>query len=169
MKALTFAEAESWGSRHGLLVEVAGWRRPQIREGELPHDFDIPKDAGARVALCKFLFEPLRDDTLLIWYDDWSVWPSDEWLPMFDRFRQAFGVTERLKDRPAYLFEPTEYDDALSFFIWAAIFLWNCHVVSARQGNCLFLSHDEFGCSKFPVGGWSEGARMRLTIEGRSL
>ena len=71
---------------------------------------------------------------------------------MFDRFRQAYGIQEPLEKSPAYLFEKSESDDALSFLIWAALFLWDCHVVSGQTGYSVFLSHDEIGCARFTSG-----------------
>ncbi len=70
---------------------------------------------------------------------------------MFERFRQAFGLREPLTEIPAYLFQSDEFDDALSFFIFAVLFLWDCHVVTDQHGYAFFISHDELGRSKFPI------------------
>jgi hypothetical protein len=154
MIALTTQEAMAWCAPLPITFTDTPlpWTCPKIpNEEALPNRFSIPGDAGRRVALCKALLNPLRDDSILIWYHDWSVWPSGQWMPMFDRFRQAFGVVEPLVERPAYLFEPREFDDSLSFFLWAALFLWDCHVISAAQGYSVFLSHNEVGYTKFPL------------------
>jgi hypothetical protein len=60
-----------------------------------------------------------------------------------------FIPKDPLRERPAYLFDENEYDDALSFLIWAALFLWDCHVISGESGYSVFLSHDEIGYSRF--------------------
>jgi hypothetical protein len=156
MNPLSAEAAKSWCEGYGVhLPEKLAWDgrfRPTAPRESLPIRFEIPKDAGKRVSTCKGLFAPLRDQAILIWYDDWSVWPSGEWLPMFERFRAAFGVTQPLIERPAYLFEASEIEDALSFFIFAALFLWDCHVITEREGYSIFISHDEYGLSKLPKG-----------------
>lgn len=149
MKALTSNQAQEWCSKYCLKYEGVGTDFLHPEPDGTPFRFFIPVDAGKRILLCKNLLKPLRGYPILIWYADWGVWPSGEWLPMFDRFREAFKIRGPLKERPAYLFDENEYDDALSFLIWAAIFLWDCHVISGNAGYSVFLSHDEIGYSRF--------------------
>jgi hypothetical protein len=149
MKALSPTQAQQWCSKFSLEYDGIGTDFLHPQPDGTPFQFRIPEDAGRRIALCKVLLKPLRGQPILIWYADWSVWPSGEWLPMFDRFRQAFQIQGSLKELPAYLFDECESDDAVSFFIWAALFLWDCHVIAGNHGYSVFLSHDEIGYSRF--------------------
>jgi hypothetical protein len=73
MRALSGAEATIWCKAHTIALTERG----------LParHDaaqrFNIPEDAGRRIYLLNLTMNTFRDaEDVLIWFDDWSVWPS---------------------------------------------------------------------------------------------
>ena len=39
----------------------------------------------------------------------------------------------------------SERDDAVSILVLSVLYLWNCHVLSAKGDQALFVSHDEYG------------------------
>jgi hypothetical protein len=103
-------------------------------------------DSGRKVAFARFLFSLL--DTapeLLVWVGDWAVWPSCQHMPLFTRFRQAFGEVRPLIEAPGHLLNPSELDDAVSIFIVSFAFLWNCHLLTSSGRDAVFISHDEYG------------------------
>ncbi len=69
-------------------------------------------------------------------------------MHVFDRFRMSYAETRPLIEAPAQLFDQTEIEDATSFVTIAALFLWDCYVVSPSMSKFLYLSHDENGASK---------------------
>jgi hypothetical protein len=108
--------------------------------------FAIPADAGRRVWLARFLLSLLDPfDEVLMQIGDWGVWPLAQHMPLFRRFRQAFGEVRPLIEVPGQIFAPTEKEDAESILIICVLFLWNCYVLPDRGDVALFVSHDEYG------------------------
>jgi hypothetical protein len=66
-------------------------------------------------------------------------------MPLFDRFRQAFGERRPLIEAPGHVIRASERDDAVSILVLSVLYLWNCHVLSAAGDQALFVSHDEYG------------------------
>ena len=121
--------------------------RPKYLDIDLK--FEIPPGTGRRVYLVSQALKPFAGEPhVLVWLDDWSVWPSGQRMHVFDRFRMSYGETRQLIDSPGHLFDRTEIEDAISFVTIAALFLWDCYVVSPGQSRLLYLSHDEYGVSK---------------------
>jgi hypothetical protein len=66
-------------------------------------------------------------------------------MPLFTRFRQAFGEQRLLDEAPGHLVTPDEADDAISIISVSLLFIWNCHVLCASGRDAFFTSHDEYG------------------------
>jgi hypothetical protein len=120
---------------------------PNIEPPEFQRvEFPLPKDSGRKVWLARFLYglvDPSPE--LLMWLGDWAVWPSNQHMPLFSRFRQAFGENRPLIDAPGHLVTREEADDAISILAVSMLFYWDCHVLTASGRDVLFVSHDEFG------------------------
>lgn len=145
MHALTKAEAQEWCVARGIRLNDRGLPQPGFTEAQ-GRNFKIPGDAGHRIALLHQLFAYVRaDQELLLWFDDWGVWPSGERPHMFTRFRDSYGEHRWLSEVPAYVFAPAEREDAISFAAFAILFLWDCHLLTTSADGWLFLSHDEVG------------------------
>lgn len=139
MRFLTSAESTAWCAAHD---HAADWR----------YEFSIPADAGARVALCRALwnYETEADEKeRLLLIEGWGVWPSGEHLPLFGALRSAFGETRPLVDAPGQVVAASESDAGLSFFVLCALFLWDCRLFSS-SGSLVRLSHDEYGFASGP-------------------
>ena len=146
MKFLTKPECEQWCSERG---HRPPWRLPERpAPGQVvAHDFSIPNDAHARVSLSRILWnisgESLRGERLL-WITEWSVWPSCEHMPVFERWRAAFGEGRTLIEAPGHVIAPGEESDGLSILVIASLFLWDCWMYE-ETGAVAMISHDEFG------------------------
>ena len=145
MKILSPREAATWCQEYHVALSDRG--RPEDSDADLK--FRIPRDAQERVHLVSQAMGAFRDETVfLVWFDNWSVWPSGQRMHVFDRLRMSYGETRPLIDSPGHLFGQTEIEDATSFVTVAVLFLWDCHIVVPGRRKLLFLSHDEFGLSK---------------------
>lgn len=160
MRTCTYPECAAWCAAHGYPTRDFGYSGgpdPIVASRALPEpylsapdfrfvEFSIPADANSRVALAKNLVALLDPDVeLLVQIGDWAVWPSGQHMPLFERFRAAFGEHRPLMEAPGQVLAPTERDDAVSILAIAVLFLWNCHVLSARGDQAVFVSHDEYG------------------------
>jgi hypothetical protein len=145
MKVLSLTEAVAWCQAHQVALNRRGL--PDRSDAHLK--FKIPQDTQKRVYLVSQAMEPFADEPLfLVWFDDWSVWPSGERMHIFDRIRMSYGETRRLIEAPGHIFDGTEIVDGTSFVTIAALFLWDCYVVSPGKTKLLYLSHDEYGVTK---------------------
>lgn len=151
MRVLTYKQCAAWCRKRGYPTrQFEGYivgPDPDLESGDFHFiDFWIPEDAGRRVYLVKLLFSFLKPaKELLVWVGDWAVWPSGQHMPLFTRFREAFGEHRRLIEAPGHLVRASEGDDAQSILVVATLFLWNCHVLCGNGDEALFVSHDEWG------------------------
>jgi hypothetical protein len=151
MQICTYKECAEWCAAHGYPTrQVEGLvvgPDPDLTEPDFHFAmFSIPEDAGRRVALVKNVMSLIDAEAeLLVQIGDWAVWPSGQHMPLFDRFRQAFGERRPLIEAPGHMIAPVERDDAVSILVISMLYLWNCHVLSAAGDQALFVSHDEYG------------------------
>jgi hypothetical protein len=66
-------------------------------------------------------------------------------MPLFARFREAFGERRPLIEAPGHLITPEEADDAVSIITLSLLFMWDCHVLSSSGRDAVFTSHDGLG------------------------
>jgi|SRR5581483_10810546 len=145
MRALTKSEACEWCNAHQVSLDERQLPQLDFSEDQC-RDFKIPGDTGRRIALLTQLFQSIpTDQEVLVWFNEWGVWPSSERRHMFERFRDSYGEHRWLSDAPAYVFSPAEREDLMSFVGFGILFLWDCHVLTAARDAWLFLSHDEIG------------------------
>lgn len=145
MRVLSPQEAAAWCRAHHVALNNREF--PERSDADLK--FEIPRDAQRRVYLVNQAMETFGDAPLfLVWFDDWSVWPSGQRMHVFDRIRMSYGETRRLIESPGHLFDGTEIEDATSFVTIAALFLWDCYVVNPGRTKLFYLSHDEYGTTK---------------------
>jgi hypothetical protein len=142
MDVLTRSEAEMWCRTHRLMLNDRHRPlRPDRAEG-----FDIPQDAGQRIALVSGHFKDRSfGTTSLVWFTEWGIWPSSERQHIFYRFRASYGETRLLVDAPAHLLGANEREDMLSFVTLGVLFLWDVYVVADDASAVLHYSHDECG------------------------
>ena len=159
MRFLTPKQCAAWSSKRGYPLKQYEGRvlgpdpcltYPKFHFVEFPS----PEESGRKVWLARLLYSFLEHSPeVLIWVNDWGVW--EEHMPLFARFRQAFGESRHLIDAPGHIVRPDEIDDGISVFVIACLFLWDCHVLSASGRDALFTSHDEYG--------WFASRDMSLT------
>ena len=152
MRCLTYAESAEWCARSGYPTRkregyIVG-PEPDIQNAPEFHrvDFALPTDAGKKVWLARLLYETADSaPEVLIWLADWAVWPSCQHMPLFMRFREAFGEHRPLIEAPSHLVSVDEIEDGMSILIVSMLFYWDCHVLTASRRDAVFVSHDEIG------------------------
>jgi hypothetical protein len=145
MLAVTKSQACDWCVAHNIVLNERHLPQPDFTD-ERGQDFKIPADTGRRIALLSQLFRSIpANQEILLWFSEWGVWPSNERPHMFERFRASYGENRSLSDAPAFIFNPAEREDLVSFTGFAILFLWDCHLLTATGDTWLYLSHDEIG------------------------
>lgn len=108
-------------------------------------DLPYPTDSGAKVSLARRLFSLVASDSeTLVLVDDWAVWPSNQHLPLFTRFREALGEHRPLIEAPGHVITPADADDAVSIVATALLFFWDCYGISSTGRDAFYFSHDEY-------------------------
>ena len=146
MNAIDLASVRAWSQQHGYALSDRGL--PAFRDANDCSVFDIPPDAGRRVAMVRgHLLAFHEEDEICVWLYDWNVWPSGQWHHTFERFRLSYGVSESLDSKPGHLIAKSDSAAASSIVTYAVLMLWDCHVLGASGHPFLFYSHDEHGKS----------------------
>src|SRR5207249_780691 len=102
--------------------------------------------SGAKVSFARSIFDLIDPaPEVLLWLGEWSVWPSNQHLPLVTRWRPGFGEVRPLIEAPGQLAEPPDLDDAVSILTVALLFVWDCHVITGSGRDALYVSHDEYG------------------------
>ena len=141
MEFLTRAQAEAWCDDHDVALTPRNMPRLPVD----PSKYDIPSDAGRRIAFTRKTMQAFQGvDNYLIWLDDWSVWPSGQWSYIFERYRLSYGFDSTLSDAPAHILREHEFIDGISLAVMATLFLWDCYVIGPQPGRFVYFSHDEF-------------------------
>lgn len=104
----------------------------------------IPRDAGRRTALARFLVTDWGErGDLALEVTGWGVWSSGENLLLYQLLRRACGDTNSLNTHPWHFFDRSEWPVAECFLDLSFYFLWDV-TLYYRTGHILVqLSHDE--------------------------
>jgi hypothetical protein len=107
--------------------------------------FKFPGDSGRKTFTAKSLEKLFNSENqMLVHLQNISIFPSSGYLPILVRLRQAWGEERPIEDSPGYIFESAEREDAISLFILAFQFFWDCFVLGDSGNVAIFISHDGF-------------------------
>jgi hypothetical protein len=94
MRFLSFSECVNWCSERRISTPTGdrshapAIEEPEFYFADLPYDID----SGRKVACAEHLYSLVEPSPeTLLWLTAWSVWPSSQHMPLFDRFRQSLG------------------------------------------------------------------------------
>jgi hypothetical protein len=156
MQCLTYSECAAWCRQHDYpVVEADSYGRPApaVKKHFGAVELSFPIDPGQRVQLARDVIRWFNGaGDVLLWLADWAVWPANQHMPLFMRFREAFGEMRLLIEAPGHLIQVDQVDDAISVLVSALLFQWDCHVFSAARGPVFFCSHDEWSAFFLPPG-----------------
>ena len=145
MQILSKDQSGKWCNQHQIALNDRGLPG----RADFAAKFEIPGDAGRRVYLVSRCMAEFRTESqILVWFDDWSVWPSGQRMHIFDQFRKSYGEERWLIQSPGHVFDQVEIEDAISFVTLAVLFLWDCYIVTPKRTKFLYFSHDEYGLAK---------------------
>jgi len=85
-------------------------------------------------------------DSALLWICQRDIWTEEvERLGerVFDDLRTAWGIKERLADRPGQIYPPEQSSELWMSFVVPMLFGWDAFMVPASQEYFVFNSHDE--------------------------
>jgi hypothetical protein len=167
MQFLTRDACADWCATAGVAL-AADHTQPDEPPGP-SEKFEIPSDAGRRVALARLLWElvAIPAPQVLLWVTEFGVWPSGEHRPLAESARTAWGAPGPLSAYPGHLVLLGEHEDGLSMLVLALLFLWDCWLLPSGGANAVFVSHDEFGLAYFRQDSEREALVRRLALFNR--
>jgi hypothetical protein len=139
LKQLSLEECSSWFSNRNYLCNDLRRLGPTV---VIKETRPLPLDAGERIAFVKETIETLGGTDILLYYSDWSVWPSGEWFPLFEALNTANEMKTDLKMYPGILFCEHEHIEFVNYVILGSLFLWDFYCCD-EGGNVLFFSNEE--------------------------
>ncbi|MCB0076907.1 MAG: hypothetical protein KDD73_05740 [Anaerolineales bacterium] len=129
--------------------EVERWLRTEIDsvDGTLQrlNMYPIPHDAGRKMALAKGLIGYWLDWSGggLLFIKEYGIWPTSEYMPLFDGYRRALGENRSIDEAPGYLIAEEMLEPAIAFLAMALYFMWDVILVSVADRLTIELTHDE--------------------------
>ena len=144
MKAIARETAQAWCIAHGF--PIGDFELPTMRSADNLEEFEIPEDAGKRVALVRGHMQSFKDEEeICVWLCDWDVWKSGQRWHIFDRFRLSYGVNESISKKPGHILLKKDFETAISLVTFSVLMLADCHVLGSSGRSYIFYSHDEYG------------------------
>ena len=151
---LTYQECLDWCRKRGYpATEADKFGRPAPAVKEQFHQVPLiyPKESGPKVELAISMIDWMSSSNeILLWVSDWAVWHEYHHMPLFTRFREAFGERRPLIEAPGHLVDKKDFDDAVSVLATSLLFLWDCHVFADNERRVYVCSHDEWNGLFFP-------------------
>jgi hypothetical protein len=144
MRFITEEDARRWAvrfarenSERGLPVVPA----PE-HKGELRYVFEDVGD-HSYFALAQAVIRSLEYfDECLLWVTQTGVWPSNENLQLYYRFRQSYGDQSLVHEKPAALLLRHEAVDLTTLVHLGMLFGWDMYLVTSHDYGRVFISHD---------------------------
>jgi hypothetical protein len=143
MKILNSHACREWCYRHGFSVDALGKTEPE-HDWIVKERFSIPPDAGKKIAFGQSLpsLVALSADSLL-WITQTGVFPSCEYVPLFDGYRRGLGIKEGVRESPGHCMDGTDNASFVSILILALLFFWDFSIFDCDRAMVLSFSHDE--------------------------
>ena len=104
--------------------------------------FKLPIDTGRKTALARGLTSLLTRDAGLLWFTEWSVFPSSENMVLFQGYRRSLGEERPLSAAPGHLFGEGDLEAVECLVAMSLYFYWDLHGF-AGDALWLHISHDE--------------------------
>ncbi len=79
-----------------------------------------------------------------MWVTGWSIFPSNENLHLFYRFRQTYGDHRLLHEAPGHLCLNYESSEVVTLVQLGMLSGWDLHLIPTAGYARAFVSHDEW-------------------------
>jgi hypothetical protein len=80
----------------------------------------------------------------LLWVTDWGIFPSNENLHAYYRFRQSYGDLRLLREAPGHLCLEFERPEVVTLIHHCILFGWDVHLIPSVGFGRAFVCHDEW-------------------------
>ncbi len=142
MTTLDRAKAIGWLSSKGVTRSKG---RYVIEEPMRKATYPIPTDSGKKTVIARELARQLgRFDEVMLWIDEFGIWPSSENWYLFDMFRRSLGERKHLHERPGHIFTAGDFDAVFGLLSMVLYFNWGAVLAPSSGTLVVRISHDEF-------------------------
>jgi hypothetical protein len=146
MKCITASKAADWWRDHYQFVSLPQDCRQWPAEQTVCTHIDFDTLPAANLSpLARAIIGWLCDDSpdrLIVWVDEWGVWPSSEDWNLYYALRTSFGDRGFIEDGPAHVFYFHERHAAQSLVALAIAFGWGVYIGPSRGRQAIRFDHD---------------------------
>jgi hypothetical protein len=163
MRLFSPSESAEWCERLQLPLDE---RRKPTRELSFPHRLrsGFPPSFTQLLWFSRCVESALYPrQTCLLWVTDWGIFPSNENLHAYYRFRQSYGDSRLLHEAPGHLCLDYERPEVVTLTHFCILFGWDVHLIPTGGYARGFVSHDEF--VELGFSDQSEFEKTRLAFE----
>ena len=106
--------------------------------------YHIPIDSGKKTVLSKQVASLFKnDDEILLWINEFGIWPSSEDWNLFEGFRTSLGEGEPLYKKPGHILFKDDIKTFESLLALVFYFIWGAIILSKNNNFLIKISHDE--------------------------
>jgi hypothetical protein len=144
MIILSKAECVDWMNRYNIALDN---ELLPIPCGGASHRLrgNVPSHGGGALYAMRQIESILNMySECLVWISDWGIFPSNENLQLFYRYRHSYGDSRLLSSAPGHLCLGYERAEIVSLAWLCSLQGWDVHIIPDSGSGSVFISHDEW-------------------------
>ena len=112
---------------------------------ELKLSEQLPIDSGAKNYLAKEISSALNKNDVLLYINEYNIWPSCENMHLFDGYRKSIGIENEIYEKPSHIINENETIEFYCILGMILYFSMGCIIIPIEnQNEIIRISHDEY-------------------------
>jgi len=104
----------------------------------------IPADSGVKNYLAKEISSVYNKNDILLYINEFGIFPSSENMYLFDGYRKSIGVNSNIYEKPTHIINQNENIDFYCILGMILYFFMGCIIIPINnQDEIIEISHDE--------------------------
>ena len=112
---------------------------------ELKLSEQLPVDSGVKNYLAKEIASIFNKNEVLLYINEYGVWPSSENMYLFDGYRKSIEIESKIYEKPSHIIGENENIEFYCILGMILYFYMGCMIIPIKnQDEIIKISHDEF-------------------------
>jgi hypothetical protein len=132
--------------------ETLDWlKKHDINEKNILENYElklsehIPIDSGRKNYLSKEIAAFFDKNEILLYINEFGIWPSSENMYLFDGYRKSIGIENKIYEKPSHIINKNENIEFYCILDMILYFFMGCMIIPIEnQNEIITISHDEF-------------------------
>jgi len=139
METMTENETLIWLFKHNIDNENF------INNYELKLSKKISVDSGFKNYLAKEIASIYNENNILLYINEFGIWPSCENMYLFDGYRKSIGINNNISEKPSHIISQNENIELYCILGMILYFFMGCIIIPINnQNEIINISHDEY-------------------------